>query len=228
MPDRASLADPAASQFLKRSGECRVSRKGCACTQRDTAVSPLIHFPEILMRAQTARSTIVLTTLASFVTLVACSPDAAGDPLAPGFRPGPRTPAALPTRRRYRSAAPSSRTKRIPTTPRPTASSCISRARAWRPHCWFTVVDDGVAYLSTGLGEGRCHLHRGERRQLHRDRTGSAVIDGGFADVIDDATITGGTGRFAGATGTLTILKRVDIATGISSGSLKGTMNLPR
>jgi hypothetical protein len=41
------------------------------------------------------------------------------------------------------------------------------------------------------------------------------------------ATITGGTGRFAGATGGFTIERVIDLSTGISSGSFTGTISGP-
>ena len=78
------------------------------------------------------------------------------------------------------------------------------------------------------MGEGRITFTAANGDSFTATEVGSATIDNGFADVLDDATITGGTGRFAGATGTLTILKRVDIATGLSSGSFEGTINLAR
>ena len=50
--------------------------------------------------------------------------------------------------------------------------------------------------------------------------------DGLTVRTVENATITGGTGRFAGATGSY-LLQRVIIgATGVSSGSLEGTINL--
>lgn len=92
----------------------------------------------------------------------------------------------------------------------------------------FAVVDDGVANLSTGAGGGRITFIAANGDSFTATEIGSAVINGGFADVVDDATIVGGTGRFAGATGALTILKRVDIATGLSSGSFEGAIILAK
>jgi len=92
----------------------------------------------------------------------------------------------------------------------------------------FTLVDDGFANLSTGSGGGRVTFTAANGDSFTATEIGSAVIESGFADVTDDATITGGTGRFAGATGTITILKRVDISTGFSSGSFEGTITLAR
>lgn len=178
------------------------------------------------MRAQTIRSTFVLAILA---TLGACSPDMAGDPLATG----------VSSRSAHASSAPDDRTIRIRGTLEshetdtfdPATNSLIVHLEGMgtASHIGrFTIVDDGVAHLSTGLGEGRITFTAANGDSFTATEIGSAAIDNGFADVIDDATITGGTGQFAGATGTLTILKRVDIATGQSSGSFEGTINLTR
>jgi hypothetical protein len=43
--------------------------------------------------------------------------------------------------------------------------------------------------------------------------------------IVEVYTITGGTGRFAGATGTFTLQSTVDDATGISSGTFSGVIN---
>ena len=60
------------------------------------------------------------------------------------------------------------------------------------------------------------------------DLVGRASIANGAATVVEAATITGGTGRFAGATGSLTTARRVIQATGISSGAFDGTIVLWR
>jgi hypothetical protein len=46
----------------------------------------------------------------------------------------------------------------------------------------------------------------------------------GIAHVTECATITGGTGRFAGSTGTFTIRRVVDLASGSTSGAFGGTI----
>ena len=52
-------------------------------------------------------------------------------------------------------------------------------------------------------------------------------VPGVFSDVIR-ATITGGTGRFAGATGSFVAYRVADHATGIVSDSFEGTISTPR
>lgn len=45
--------------------------------------------------------------------------------------------------------------------------------------------------------------------------------------VIESFTITGGTGRFDGATGNFTATRRVNIETGVTSGTVEGSITLP-
>src|ERR1051325_11771406 len=61
---------------------------------------------------------------------------------------------------------------------------------------------------------------------LFGDLVGRASIANGIATVIETATITGGTSRFAQATGSFTVMRTVVQATGISSGSFDGTIDL--
>jgi hypothetical protein len=58
------------------------------------------------------------------------------------------------------------------------------------------------------------------------DLLGRASIANGIANVVETATITGGTGRFAEATGSFTLTRTVVQATGISSGSFEGSIDL--
>ena len=56
---------------------------------------------------------------------------------------------------------------------------------------------------------------------------GAPTSDPSIFAVVDVHTITGGTGRFAGASGSFTVERLVDRRTGMSSGTLLGTIVLP-
>jgi hypothetical protein len=58
------------------------------------------------------------------------------------------------------------------------------------------------------------------------DFTGQAQV-GPIVSIVEQATITGGTGRFAGASGTFTIERLFDPAAGTTSGSFGGTISAP-
>ena len=92
----------------------------------------------------------------------------------------------------------------------------------------FMVVDDGIAYLSTSSGGGSVTFFAANGDSFTATETGFAVITGGIAEITDYATITQGTGRFQGATGTLTIVRRRDLSSPLSSGWFDGTINLAK
>ena len=56
---------------------------------------------------------------------------------------------------------------------------------------------------------------------------GTPTPDSNVFTVEEVETITGGTGRFAGATGSFTLERVVNLVTGISSGSFSGTISNP-
>lgn len=58
------------------------------------------------------------------------------------------------------------------------------------------------------------------------DLLGRASIANGIATVAETATITGGTGRFTNVSGGFTTARTVVQATGVSSGSFDGTIDL--
>jgi hypothetical protein len=48
-----------------------------------------------------------------------------------------------------------------------------------------------------------------------------------LSSIVEMDTITGGTGRFAGATGSVTVRRLINLTTGFTSGSVRGTVVLP-
>lgn len=89
----------------------------------------------------------------------------------------------------------------------------------------YTVVyDQTTVFLATGTSVGRMTLTAADGDVLTATFQGSARPQGALAHIEEAATITGGTGRFAGATGTLLVVRLLDQVTGISSGTLDGTI----
>ena len=56
---------------------------------------------------------------------------------------------------------------------------------------------------------------------------GTPTSTPGLISIVETYTITGGTGRFAGATGNFTVERLLDRATLVSSGTISGTIVLP-
>ena len=167
-----------------------------------------------------------LTALA----LAACSPDAARDPLAPDAP-------TLARRGAHEDAA--TKAKRIHGTVEATEAGVLQpgttlivrrlEGEGTASHLGrFTVVADFTLNVTTFTATGRVTLTAANGDVLTGTSTGRAVVGGGIAAVTETVTITGGTGRFAGATGTLTIMRRVVQATGVSSGTIEGTITLPK
>ena len=83
--------------------------------------------------------------------------------------------------------------------------------------------------LLTATATGSGHLIAANGDSIDTTITGSAdvVSTPGFAIITEIQTITGGTGRFAGAQGSFTVERVVNQATGFTSGSFHGTITSP-
>jgi hypothetical protein len=83
--------------------------------------------------------------------------------------------------------------------------------------------------LRTASGTGIGQLIAANGDNIYLTNTGSAdvVSTPGFAIITEIYTITGGTGRFAGAQGRFSLDRSVNDATGFTSGSFHGTITSP-
>ena len=77
----------------------------------------------------------------------------------------------------------------------------------------------------TGSATGAATFTAANGDTLTASITGqSTPTSPGVLSIVEVYTITGGTGRFAGATGTFTLERTLNLATGVSSGTFSGAI----
>jgi len=91
----------------------------------------------------------------------------------------------------------------------------------------FTVQFPHTVNFATARGEGTYTFTAANGDTLTADFTGQAQT-GPITSIVEEAVITGGTGRFAGATGSFTVRRLFDRAAGTTTGSFDGTISIPR
>lgn len=92
----------------------------------------------------------------------------------------------------------------------------------------YTAVSEFTLSPATLTAAGRVTFTAANGDVLTATFTGRSVVTGGTVAIVESLTITGGTGRFAGATGDATLRRTLTRATGISVGSFEGTLDLKR
>jgi hypothetical protein len=91
----------------------------------------------------------------------------------------------------------------------------------------FTLSADFTVIRATGNATGTATWTAANGDEIRVSVVGHGdIVVFPIVTITETHTITGGTGRFADATGTITIERSADIVTGVSSGSLSGTINL--
>jgi hypothetical protein len=96
----------------------------------------------------------------------------------------------------------------------------------------FTYDNPHVVNLGTRHAIGSWVFTAANGDTVIADVVGDATIVSGtppFAilSIVETLTITGGTGRFTGATGSVTVERSVDQTTGATTGSFEGTISSP-
>lgn len=93
----------------------------------------------------------------------------------------------------------------------------------------YTATYEEQVDLLTGSSVGAITLVAANGEVIFATQTGQGdpTPDPDIFSIVEVSTITGGTGRFVGATGTFTIARLVDLTTGDSSGSFSGTISHP-
>ena len=92
----------------------------------------------------------------------------------------------------------------------------------------FTFNYDETVDLSTGTGTGTYEFTAANGDRLRADWTGSGfpTDDPTVLRIVENATINGGTGRFANASGTFRIERLFSFITNSGGGSFEGTIQL--
>jgi hypothetical protein len=92
----------------------------------------------------------------------------------------------------------------------------------------FTVTYEFEVNIPAASGTGPAHFVAANGDSLFTEVIGQGypVKDPDLSFIIETHTITGGTGRFAGATGRFTLERLNNLVTGVSSGSFEGTISL--
>jgi hypothetical protein len=88
----------------------------------------------------------------------------------------------------------------------------------------FTATFDLQVDVRTSTSLGTFTLIAANGDRVFGTLSGRSTDAGGIASIVETAITTGGTGRFADVTGSFTIGRVLDLATGISSGSFDGSI----
>jgi hypothetical protein len=93
----------------------------------------------------------------------------------------------------------------------------------------FTVSYEVEVNLMTLAGVASAEFVAANGDSIYASGVGQATQTGtpGVVTIIENYTITGGTGRFEGTSGTITVDRVLDQTTGVTSGTISGTLVLP-
>jgi hypothetical protein len=93
----------------------------------------------------------------------------------------------------------------------------------------FTMSFQGQVYIPTLAGTTSATLVAADGSSLYADGVGqgTATENPDLVSIVEIYTITGGTGRFAGASGSFTVERVIQRSTGVSSGTISGIIVLP-
>jgi hypothetical protein len=90
----------------------------------------------------------------------------------------------------------------------------------------FTFTADITVDDQTAQGEGTVVWTAANGDQIFATTIGEAVVDFPTVTITETQIITGGTGRFSNASGTITVDRSLNLLTGITTGSFTGTINI--
>jgi hypothetical protein len=81
--------------------------------------------------------------------------------------------------------------------------------------------------FATATATGICIIVAADGSRIVASFSGRAQL-GPIVTIVEQATITSGTGRFANAAGTFTIRRTFDPASGLTTGDFDGTLNVTK
>ncbi len=90
----------------------------------------------------------------------------------------------------------------------------------------FTLTSQFTVVSATATASGTATWTAANGDQLFTSTTGQAVVTFPIAAIVETHTITGGTGRFVEASGTIILERSLNLVTNVSSASITGTINL--
>ena len=93
----------------------------------------------------------------------------------------------------------------------------------------FAVTAPHFVNTTTRTAAGTYEFTAANGDKVHAEFTGQArpTATPGVISIVETATITGGTGRFAGATGSFVVERLFDRVADTTSGSFEGTISYP-
>ena len=93
----------------------------------------------------------------------------------------------------------------------------------------FTYHLQAELYLPTLTASASATLIAANGDMIFGEGSGQGTPTGtpGIVSIVETYTITGGTGRFAGATGNFTVERLIDRATSVSLGTISGNIVIP-
>ena len=89
----------------------------------------------------------------------------------------------------------------------------------------FTIEIPHVVNFVTSSATGTMTLTAANGDMLTASFLGQAQVAGSLVTIVETATVTGGTGRFADASGSFTVNRLFDRAAGTTQGTLEGTIS---
>jgi hypothetical protein len=169
------------------------------------------------------KGSLAVSTLATALICAGCSQP--GSPTGPSSVPGGGTAAAAQATHQVPFKGSFAGTQSVtPLTP-PLALVNGSGTGTATHLGQFTAAFPHTVNFATRVGVGTYTFTAANGDTLTADFTGQAQGTPPNISIVEHGTVTGGTGRFAGATGTFTVQRSFNQATGATEGSFEGTIS---